>query len=660
MMAIKKLPSSPMPIPPPAFATVVGPRSCPPTPTPVVCRSSRPPTPTPAVCRLIYRAAARSFVPALLLVACSGAPQSAPSPSAAAFTDRVPAAWPYALDAPVATGRSAMVTTDAPLATGVGLDVLRTGGNAVDAAIATAFALAVVYPEAGNIGGGGFLIARMADGTSAALDFREKAPLAATPDMFLDENGDPTDESVTGHQASGVPGAVMGLWEAHRRFGTRPWAELIEPAIRLAADGFVTDEDFADAVSGAADRLRRFEGSAELFLPGGAPIPAGLRWRNPELAAVLRRVAEDGPAGFYEGATADLIVEEMQRGGGLITHADLERYDARWRDPVVFDYRGHTLTSMPPASSGGITLALITGILDGLPLPDMGWHSTEALHVTAEAMRRAFADRNHYLGDSDFVDIPRTRLLSDTYHERLRETIDPDTATPSSTVQPGGDPSTRQSGSNRSSASAPALAAAALAPGRDHHTTHFSIVDELGNAVALTTTINSLFGSGVTVTGAGFLMNNEMDDFTSKPGEPNMFGLVQGVANAIAPEKRMLSAMTPVVVADQNGDILLVTGARGGPRIITAVFQVISNVIDYHMSLAAAVDAPRIHHQHLPDVLYFERDGLTAAQIDSLSALGHTVESRDGYIGNAPTILHRDGVWQGIADPRQGGLAEGY
>lgn len=661
MIPINKLPRPPMPIPPPAFAPVVGPRPRPPTPTPAVCRSSHPPKPTPAVRRSIYRTAARGFVPALLLVACSGASQTTPSPSAAAFTDRVPADWPYALDVPVATGRSAMVTTDAPLATRVGVDVLRAGGNAVDAAIATAFALAVVYPEAGNIGGGGFLVARMADGTAAALDFREKAPLAATPDMFLDENGEPTDESVTGHRASGVPGAVMGLWEGHRRFGTRPWGELMEPAIRLAADGFVADEDFAGAVSDAADRLRLFDGSAELFLPGGEPIPAGTRWRNPELAAVLRRIAEDGPAGFYEGVTADLIVEEMQRGGGLITHADLERYDARWRDPIVFDYRGHTLTSMPPVSSGGITLALITGILEGFPLPNMGWHSAESLHVTAEAMRRAFADRNHYLGDSDFVDIPRTRLLSDTYHERLRETIDVDTVTPSSTVQPGGDQSTRQSGSNRSSAAAPALAAAAApAPGRDHHTTHFSIVDDLGNAVALTTTINSLFGSKVTVTGAGFLLNNEMDDFTSKPGEPNMFGLVQGEANAIAPEKRMLSAMTPVVVADENGDVLLVTGARGGPRIITAVFQVVSNVIDYDMSVAAAVDAPRIHHQHLPDVLYFERDGLTAAQIDSLAALGHTVEQRDGYIGNAPTVLRRDGAWHGIADPRQGGLAEGF
>lgn len=577
---------------------------------------------------------------AALLIACTGAPQSARAPSStAAFADRVPAAWPYALDAPVATGRSAMVTTDAPLATRVGLDVLRAGGNAVDAAIATAFTLAVVYPEAGNIGGGGFLVARMADGSTAALDFREKAPLAATADMFLDTNGEPTDASVTGHRASGVPGAVMGLWEAHQRFGTRPWAELLEPAIRLAADGFVADDAFADAVSDATDRLQRFDGSAELFLPAGEPIRAGARWHNPDLATVLRRIGENGPTGFYEGETADLIVEEMRRGGGLITHADLARYDAKWREPIVFDYRGHTLISMPPASSGGITLALITGILDGLPLPDMDWHSTEGLHVTAEAMRRAFADRNHYLGDSDFVDIPRDRLLSDAYHERLRQSIDLGAATPSAAVQPG-DASGRDE--------------------RDHHTTHFSIVDQAGNAVALTTTINSLFGSAVTVSGAGFLLNNEMDDFTAKPGAPNMFGLVQGEANAVAPEKRMLSAMTPVVVVDDAGAVQLVTGARGGPRIITAVFQVISNVIDYGMPLAAAVDAPRIHHQHLPDVLYFERDGLTDAQVEGLTALGHTVDAFNGTIGNAPTILRHADAWQGIADPRQGGLAEGY
>lgn len=635
-----------------------------------------------------------------LLVAC-GTPQGAAPSSAAALAEQVPAAWPYPLDAPVATGASAMVTTDAPLATRAGLEMLRAGGNAIDAAIATAFVLAVVYPEAGNIGGGGFLVTRMADGTAAALDFREKAPLAATRDMFLDERGEPTDRSVIGHLASGVPGAVMGLWEAHSRFGTRPWAELLEPAIRLAADGFVVDDDYAGSIRDAANRLRRFDGSAELFLPGGSPIRAGERWTNPDLAAVLRRIAQAGPAGFYEGETADLIVAEMRRGGGLITHEDLARYDAKWREPIVFDYRDFSVISMPPASSGGITLALIAGILDEFPLERMGWHSSETLHVTAEAMRLAFADRNHYLGDSDYVDVPRELLLSNEHHDRLREIIDVNGATPSATVRPGAEAATRRSETYRSHAGAQAHAHAGSTAGAvDHatyfavtnesgserspqhslrspahapadslvgweglggdHTTHFSIVDGLGNAVAFTTTINDLYGSAVTVTGAGFLLNNEMDDFTSKPGAPNLYGLVQGEANAIAPGKRMLSAMTPIIALDATGNVMLVTGARGGPRIITAVFQILSNIVDHGMDLGAAVNAPRIHHQHLPDVLYFERNGLTEAQVDALVALGHTVEPRGGYIGNAPTILRGRDAWLGVADPRQGGLAEGY
>jgi gamma-glutamyltranspeptidase/glutathione hydrolase len=516
----------------------------------------------------------------------------------------------------------------------VGLDVLRAGGNAVDAAVATAFALAVVYPEAGNIGGGGFMVGRMADGTNAALDFREKAPLAATRDMFLDAEGNTTDRSVTGHLASGVPGSVAGLHEAHTRFGTRPWAELLAPAIKLAEEGFVVDDALAESVVAAADRLRRFPASTALLLPAGQPLRAGSIWRNRELARVLRRIAEQGPAGFYTGETADLIVEEMKRGGGLITHEDLRRYQAKWREPVLFAYRGHTVISMPPASSGGLTLALMAGIAEGFPLSRMGWHSPASLHLLGEVLRRAFADRNRYLGDSDFVAVPRAQFLSPAYHEQLRATIDPQRATPSAQV-----------GAHDAEGS---------------HTTHFSIVDAQGNAVALTTTINELYGSAVTVAGAGFLLNDEMDDFTSKPGAANLYGLVRGEANAIQPEKRMLSAMTPTILLDRTGRPLLVTGARGGPRIISAVFQVISNVIDHGMGVAAAVNAPRVHHQHLPDVLYFEQYGLDAAEVDALRALGHTVEPRSGYIGNAPTLLRVGGRWTGMADPRQGGIAAGY
>jgi gamma-glutamyltranspeptidase / glutathione hydrolase len=479
-------------------------------------------------------------------------------------------------------------------------------------------------------------VARLADGTEAALDFRETAPLAATRDMFLDEAGELTDRSITGHLAAGVPGAVMGLWEAHRRFGALPWPRLLEPAIRLAEEGFHVDAEFAASLRAAAPRLARFPGSAALFLPAGAPPEAGVRWRNPEFGQVLRRIARDGPAGFYEGETADLIVAEMERGGGIITHDDLRGYRALWRDPITFAYRGHRVVSMPPASSGGITLAIMANVMEGFPARRLGWQSDALLHLTAEAMRRAFADRNHFLGDPDFVEFPQAMLVSADYAARLRATIDPARATPSERVRPG--------------------LAEMTEPAR---TTHFSVVDPMGNAVALTTTINELYGSAVTVTGAGFLLNDEMDDFAARPGYPNMFGLVQGEANAIEPGKRMLSAMTPTIVLDPDGGVLMVTGARGGPRIISAVFQVISNVIDHDMDVVAAVHAPRIHHQHLPDVLYFENGGLSAAQQQRLGAVGHAVNRRP-TVGTAPTIVRRDGMWTGAHDPRTGGLAAGF
>jgi gamma-glutamyltranspeptidase/glutathione hydrolase len=570
----------------------------------------------------------------LALSACSTVPQSASTPTDIGAA--VPPSWPFPLAVTPAVAPRAMVATDAPLATGVGVRVLQAGGNAVDAAVATAFALAVVYPEAGNVGGGGFMVVRLADGTSAALDFREKAPLTATRDMYLDAAGELTDRSVIGHLASGVPGAVMGLWEAHRRFGSKPWSELLAPAIELARDGFIVDSAFAGSLRDAAPRLRRFPGSAALLLPGGEPLRAGSRWRNIDLAGVLQRISDHGPAGFYEGETADLIVAEMQRGGGIISHDDLRRYRAEWREPVEFDYRGRRVISMPPASSGGITLAIMANILDGYDLAAAGWHSPRALHLTAEAMRRAFADRNHFLGDPAFVQFPAALLVSQAYADRLRTTIDDERATLSLDVRPG---LTQQP--------------------EPAHTTHFSIVDPGGNAVALTTTINELYGSAVAVTGAGFMLNDEMDDFAAKPGTPNMFGLVQGEANAIQPEKRMLSAMTPTIVLDTDGSVLLVTGARGGPRIITAVFQVLSNVIDHGMDVGRAVHTPRIHHQHLPDVLSFERAGLAAAVIAELEARGHVVEARGG-IGTAPTILRRDGVWTAVPDPRTGGLAAGF
>lgn len=580
-----------------------------------------------------HRGPSAAFL-ALVVAACAAPATEAP---AAPFA-RMPEAWPFAATAPPAIAASAMVVTDAPLATDVGTEILRAGGNAIDAAVAVAFALAVVYPEAGNIGGGGFIVAHMADGTDAALDFREMAPLAATRDMYLDEAGNPTSLSVTGHLAAGVPGAVMGLWQAHQRFGTRPWPELLAPAIHLARDGFIADARFQEVIADEAERLARFEASAALFLPGGQPVRAGTTWRNPDLAAVLERIAERGPDGFYRGETADLIVAEMRRGNGIISHEDLASYEAKWRDPVVFDYRGQRVISMPPPSSGGLTLALIANILEGYEGDEAGWHQPEHLHRTAEAMRRAFADRNAVLGDPDFADVPAARFTSEAYADSLRATIDPARATPSESIRP---------------------ATAEVESSESDHTTHFSIVDATGNAVALTTTINNLYGAAVTVTGAGFLLNDEMDDFTAKVGAPNMFGLVQGAANAIEPRKRMLSAMTPTIVLDRTGAPLLVTGARGGPRIITAVLQVMSNVIDHGMPLERAVHAPRIHHQHLPDVLYFEEGGLLPADSAALEAMGHSVRPRDG-VGNAPAILRSGGRWVGVPDPRVGGKAGGY
>jgi gamma-glutamyltranspeptidase / glutathione hydrolase len=577
------------------------------------------------------------LLPLCLALACSA--PSVTVDSAATIPD----GWSYPTREPATTADSAMVVTDAALATDVGVQVLRSGGNAIDAAVAVAFALAVVYPEAGNIGGGGFLVVRAADGTEAALDFREKAPLAASRDMFLDSAGQPTDLSVTGHLAAGVPGAVRGLWEAHRRFGSRPWDELVAPAIRLARDGFPVNGRLARTVADDAARLGRFDASAALFLPGDEPIAEGSTWRNSDLAAVLERIALNGADGFYTGETADLIVAEMRRGGGLITHADLRAYEAKWRDPIVFDYRGHRVISMPPPSSGGLTLALIANIIEGFT-PGADWRSTQSLHLLAEAMRRAFADRNQFLGDPDFADVPAARFLSESYAGRLRATIDSARATPSAEIRPGLDET---------------AAVMSTSTAESDHTTHFSIVDALGNTVALTTTINELYGSAVTVAGAGFLLNDEMDDFTAKAGEPNMYGLVQGEANTIAPGKRMLSAMTPTIVLDSAGAVRLVTGARGGPRIITAVMQVLMNVVDHDMAPADAVHAPRIHHQHLPDALQYEAGGLLPDAVAALERMGHTVTSRDG-VGNAPAIVRVQGRWAGVPDPRVDGKAAGY
>lgn len=575
-----------------------------------------------------------------LASACSPQLQSPPSSVTLDSIHRgaqaIPDAWgiPAGSVAPTFATTGLVSTTDR-VASEAGAEILRRGGNAVDAAVATHFALAVVNPEAGNIGGGGFLVVHMADGTTAALDFREAAPLRATRDMYLDAQGNLTDRSVVGHLAAGVPGSVAGMWEAHRRFGSLPWAELIQPAISLA-EGLVVHERLALSLDEYQQRLQRYPATAEIFVPGGKPPRVGERLVQRDLAETLRRVATQGKDGFYRGRTAELIEAEMRRGGGLITREDLGRYEAKWRDPVEFDYRGYRVISMPSPSSGGATLAEILNILEGYDLRAAGYHSPRHVHLWTEAVRRAYADRNTYLADPDFVPQPTRDMTSDEYAARRRADIRLDRATPSSAVRPGMGP----------------------APTEGENTTHYSIMDARGNAVAVTTTINSLYGNLVTVSGAGFLLNNEMDDFAAKPGTPNQFGLVQGEANAIQPGKRMLSAMTPTLVLDPAGKVRLVTGTPGGSTIITTVAQIISNVVDWNMDLAAATAAPRLHHQHLPDVLRFERHGLRPEVVAALRALGHEVEERAGYQGDTQSILVlQDGTLSGVADPRRGGAA---
>jgi gamma-glutamyltranspeptidase/glutathione hydrolase len=540
--------------------------------------------------------------------------------------------WPLYEQAKTVEAPQAMVVSVSPIATQVGVDILKRGGNAVDAAVAIGFALAVVHPSAGNIGGGGFMVMRFADGAVASIDYRETAPGRATRDMYLDSAGNVTEASVTGPLAAGVPGSVAGMAEAHHRYGKLPWSEVLAPAVRLAREGFVLDGDRAGGIRADAERLARFPASAAQFLPNGVPPDSGATLVQADLARTLQAISDSGPDVFYRGSIADLIVAEMRRGGGLISREDLAAYAPLWRQPIAFAYRGHTIYSMPPSSSGGTTLAEMLNMLETRDrLARFG--SVEQLHFMTEVMRRAFADRNAYLGDPAFVEMPVATLISQEYAARRAADIAPDTATPSSDIAPG--------------------------LGEGMHTTHYSVVDALGNAVSVTTTLNSGFGSAVTVTGAGFLLNNEMDDFAAAPGKPNQYGLVQGDANAIAPGKRMLSAMTPTIVLDPAGRLLMVVGTPGGPTIITTVAQVISNVIDQRMSLADAVAAPRIHHQHLPDVIRYE-GGLDSTTVRRLRAMGYTLRAREGYSGEVAAIIRGERGWIGVADPRMQGLAAGY
>jgi gamma-glutamyltranspeptidase/glutathione hydrolase len=536
----------------------------------------------------------------------------------------------------VGSSKTYMVVSQHSLASIVGKEILASGGNAADAAIAVHFALAVVHPTAGNLGGGGFAVIRTAPGKSLALDFREVAPAAATPSMYLDDKGNPTDASLVGHRASGVPGAVAGMWALHQKLGKKPWAELVKPAVALARDGFEVDSFLSSSLGHESTKKRMLKSpaSAKQWYVNGAPLAVGTKVTQPELAVVLERVAEKGPDGFYKGETAAAIAEEMKRGGGLITEKDLADYAVEWRTPLSFKYRGNAVTSMPPPSSGGIVLAMAAGMFADIELGKLPWHGDEHVHRLAEVWRRGFAVRNEVIGDPKFVKaLPLEKLLSPAYHAELAKTVT-DKATPSKDIQP---------------------------PREGSNTTNLCVVDAKGMAIVITTTLNTAFGSGVTVEKAGFLLNNEMDDFTAKVGTANTFGLVQGAANKIEPGKRPLSSMSPTIVEDAKGNVLMLVGAAGGPRIITAVWQALSNVIDFKLGAANAIANPRVHHQHLPDLVRLEAMSVTREVEQALIARGHQADWSWGKreFGAANAIVKSPTGWDGAADPRGGGAAVG-
>ncbi len=565
------------------------------------------------------------FAVAAVIIMTAAAPGRAQAP-------QIPETWPLMGQAATATGTHGMVATSSPIASEVGRDILAAGGNAIDAAVAVGFALEVVHPAAGNIGGGGFMVFRRSNGKVYTLDYRETAPAAASRNMYLDSLGHLTNKSIYGALSVGVPGSVAGMLEAHRRFGKLPLTRDMAPAIALARDGYVVDSFHARSIASKARDFRKYSPAAVAFYLVGdkAPEP-GARVVQPDLAHTLETIRDKGRNGFYKGWVAQAIVDEMRNDGGIITAKDLARYRARWRRPIAIDYRGYTIYSMAPPSSGGPTLAMILDIMEGFgPLPPFG--STALLHREAEAMRRAFTARNADLGDPDFVRMPHLKeMLSKRFADSVRKTIDPDHATPTPPFQP-----TTNDGPN---------------------TTHYSIVDADGNAVSITTTLNNSFGSSVAVASAGFLLNDEMDDFASAPGQPNMFGLVQGEINDIRPGKRMLSSMTPSIVLDPAHQLFMVVGTPGGSTIITQIYHVLSNVIDHHMTLPDAVAAPRLHHQGLPDHIDLERGGFSDAVIDSLRAMGHTVTFSGG--GDVQAIIRTAAGWLGVSDPRDDGKPAG-
>lgn len=530
---------------------------------------------------------------------------------------------------------NAMVVSAHPLASQIGNDILAAGGNAIDATVAVHFALAVVYPAAGNIGGGGFVVYRLALGECHTLDYREKAPAAAERDMYLDDSGEAdAEKSIYGHLASGVPGSVDGMVTIHKKFGSMPWEVLLQPAIRLANEGFLLTEKEAAGLNHNLENLAKYN-----TVPPGFLIKeqwkAGDTVFNYDLGKTLQRIAEQGRAGFYEGETARLIVEEMQRGGGLITYEDLMNYRSIWRDPLIFQYKNHRVISMPPPSSGGVALLQLLKMVEHYPLGDWGPFHENTIHLMAEAGKRVYADRAKYLGDPDFNDILIPDLTNEQYLQKRISNIDFKKAMPAEQIFAGD------------------------FQVESEETTHFSIVDQFGNAVSSTTTLNGGYGNKVIVAGAGFLLNNEMDDFSIKPGFPNMYGLIGGEVNAILPGKRMLSSMTPTIL-EHNGELFMVVGTPGGSTIITTVFQTILNVIEFDMNMQGAVDFPRFHHQWKPDYIQYEPGRFDDYLMEKLIEKGHALHERSNYGRVNAILVLEDGRLEGGADHRGDDTAVGF
>lgn len=551
--------------------------------------------------------------------------------------------YPPAMSRESARGRHGMVASQHQLASRIGVDILRKGGNAIDAAVAVGFALAVVYPEAGNIGGGGFMLIRKPDGTATAIDYRETAPKAATRDMFVNGDGDVIKDegsSTVGYRASAVPGTVAGFELAFKKYGSGKvrWRDLVEPARALAQDGHQLTYSLARKLIADRTGLAKYADSNRIFLREGKYFHEGDVFVQTELARTLGRIATRGASDFYIGETAKLIAADMSAGRGLITLDDLKNYKAVERAPIRGHYRGHEILSMPPPSSGGIVMLQVLNMLEGYDLGSLGYNSAARYHLMAEAMRRAFADRAEFMADADFVDVPVSRLIDKEYAKQRGATIDPLKASSSKEIGHG-----------------------AITIGEGMDTTHFTIVDAAGAVVSNTYTINDLYGSKVTIKGTGILMNDIMDDFAARPGVPNLFGLVQGKRNKIEPLKRPLSSMTPTIVMKKDGTPWFALGARGGPRIISAVLQSVINVIDHGMNLQQAIDAPRVHHQWLPDELLYEPYGFSPDTTNILKGYGHNFASRPVTIASATGIMiDGDGMRLGVIDTRSDGEAIGY